>query len=80
MKTESHILKYSHYILLGAFLMLNAFVSKAQSDDNVTNAKLKKILTSLTYQDKLDILNYAHQLRDVEPDDLILKIDLFFSY
>ncbi|MBK8722993.1 MAG: DUF1573 domain-containing protein [Saprospiraceae bacterium] len=74
MKTESHILKYSHYILLGAFLMLNAFVSKAQSDDNVTNAKLKKILTSLTYQDKLDILNYAHQLRDVEPDDLILKI------
>lgn len=54
--------------------MLHTFVSKAQTEDNVSSAKLKKILTSLTYQDKLDILNYAHQLRDVEPDDLILKI------
>ena len=47
---------------------------QGQSDDAANSAKLKKILTSLTYQDKLDILNYAQQLREADPDDLILRI------
>ncbi len=49
-------------------------ISAQSNDDSNVGQKLKKILSGLSYQEKIDILNYAQQLRDAEPDELILRI------
>ncbi len=58
---------------IGFFFSISLLVAQNNDDSNISQ-KLKKILSALSYQEKIDILNYAQQLRDAEPDELILKI------